>query len=308
MPKHLVSSSGLRFPIHPGQWVVGSDPAAEICFEPAFGLVSRHFTLDTRWPKTFLHAGSGARVLVNGLPVTSCDLHDGDLIEAGLLELRFEGEKDAVTSSQPAFVSIKTPPCPASRRQCHQLFFFASLLLLLCGYCAYQGFITPLHRVKAADVIHLDTRILQVVPRRSHMELITTLETKQPIHFPKEACQTAFGTRFLCRAESFGRNGKAARIGLERIPYQGHDSSLLQLISLEVEGASLWTITKHNQHLEATRSNMQHFSLCTFLAALIVLAIGLDKWKALASTTHFSPPDHATKPPHTSFNPRPFGA
>lgn len=215
MPRHVVSSSGLRFPLHRGQWIVGSDPAAEICFEPEFGLVSRHFTLDTRWPKTFLHAGAGARVLVNGLPVTSCDLQDGDLIEAGLLELRFEGEKDAVTASQPAFVSTKAPPCPESRRRCHQLFFFASLLLLLCGYCTYQGFIAPLHRVKVADVISL-------------------------------------------------------------------------------------------QHLEATRSSLQHFSLYTFLATLVVLALGLDKWKSLATTTQFSPPDHATKAPLGKLNPRSF--
>lgn len=80
-------------PLSGGEICVGTDPSVHIPVRADLGLLPRHFAIAQREGGWYLGAYEGAAVWVNGLPVSVTELHDGDHIVAGQLELTYRDEE-----------------------------------------------------------------------------------------------------------------------------------------------------------------------------------------------------------------------
>lgn len=93
MSRALVALTGHSMPLSGGEICVGTDPSVQIPVRADLGLLPRHFAIAQREGGWYLGAYEGAAVWVNGLPVSVTELHDGDQIVAGQLELTYRDEE-----------------------------------------------------------------------------------------------------------------------------------------------------------------------------------------------------------------------
>lgn len=103
-------------PLSGGEICVGSDPSVQIPVRADLGLLPRHFAVAQREGGWYIGAYAGAALWVNGRQVSMTELHDGDHIVAGQLELTYWDEQPAVTAAalQPsvAVPAAATPGMP----------------------------------------------------------------------------------------------------------------------------------------------------------------------------------------------------
>lgn len=115
MSRFLIAPTGHTMPLSGGEICVGSDPSVQIPVRADFGLLPRHFAVAEQNGGWYLGAYEGAVVWVNGLPVTMTELHDGDRIVAGQLELTYRDEQTAANAQAlpPVMQTIITTPAAA---------------------------------------------------------------------------------------------------------------------------------------------------------------------------------------------------
>ncbi len=91
-------------PLSGGEICVGTDPSVQIPVRAELGLLPRHFAVAERDGGWYIGAYTGAAVWVNGQPVSMTELHDGDRIVAGQLELTYRDEQAVDVPQVPATV------------------------------------------------------------------------------------------------------------------------------------------------------------------------------------------------------------
>ena len=99
MSYYLISPTGHRAPVTARMVCVGSDPTADIRIDETFDVLPKHFWL--RQTETGMHLMAPASerpVYVNGEPAFDKELHSGDAIRAGHLQLIFDSDEAPETS------------------------------------------------------------------------------------------------------------------------------------------------------------------------------------------------------------------
>ena len=88
---------------------VGKSPLTELCIDDDPQLDDRHFLVDVTDGKCRLLGltSPGRKVLVNGVHVLECELHDQDLIEAGRSRFRvtIDRSRGGIASEEPKAAS-----------------------------------------------------------------------------------------------------------------------------------------------------------------------------------------------------------
>lgn len=117
MAYFLVAPTGHAAELPHRPLCVGTDPTADIPILANVGLAPRHFVLVPQDRGFRLQSlAPDAVVKVNGQPVANHELRVGDLIEAGMLALRFQADPNAAPEpppppiEPPALPSALTPP------------------------------------------------------------------------------------------------------------------------------------------------------------------------------------------------------
>src|SRR6476659_192719 len=96
---HLIAPSGHHLDLPARHLTFGESPACDIPLQGDYGLTPLHFELAPGSDGlTYLRDASGGLTRVNGQPVATTVLWEGDLIEAGKLSLRFGGSTAAPVS------------------------------------------------------------------------------------------------------------------------------------------------------------------------------------------------------------------
>ena len=99
MSYYLISPTGHRASVTSRMVCVGSDPTADIRIDENFGVLPQHFWLRRTETGVHLTAPASERpVYVNGSPATDTELHSGDAIRAGQLQLIFDSDEAPETS------------------------------------------------------------------------------------------------------------------------------------------------------------------------------------------------------------------
>lgn len=113
MPYYLVAPTGHSAELPPRPICVGSDPSADIPIMANIGLAPRHFVLV---PVDRGHRVQAlvpeALLKVNGVAVQSHDLHVGDVIQAGILSLRYQDDPSQSAGEQVRPPELNAPPQP----------------------------------------------------------------------------------------------------------------------------------------------------------------------------------------------------
>lgn len=111
MPAFLVAETGHSMPLPADAVVVGSDPQAHVPIRADLGLAPHHYELRPMPGQGHQVVSLRAQfpVMVNGQPVPSAMLMDGDVITAGGLRLRYRNE---AMTAQPTPVAPSPPPLP----------------------------------------------------------------------------------------------------------------------------------------------------------------------------------------------------
>ena len=82
--------TGKEFIVYHANTIFGSSPKAQITLIKDPNVAPFHFRIDEHGPRRALTAFDGCAVAVNGAPVTSHWLRDGDVIQAGSSALRYQ--------------------------------------------------------------------------------------------------------------------------------------------------------------------------------------------------------------------------
>jgi hypothetical protein len=207
MSRRLIASTGHEVPLRPGESCVGTDPAAEIPVLPATGMAPRHFVIHAMGSSCFLRVGPGCEVRLNSRLVETAQLLDGDLIEAGNLELRFiDGDRppvaDVAARRPPAAVVMRKPAVEALPLMLASLLFLAA-----AGWAAWVGFIQPQESLHDRDVIVRKGRLFSLQPHRNWLQAHTDMGLDHPVEVSRQVCEALFGQSWLCREELCGKDG-----------------------------------------------------------------------------------------------------
>lgn len=119
MPAQLIAETGHAVELTAPEVVIGSGPHVDIPISPALGLAPRHFAISQAAQGARIHAlAPGIPLMVNGTPVESALLRDGDCITAAGLRIVYrtpveEEPPHAPSPSNPrAFFPAHVPHCP----------------------------------------------------------------------------------------------------------------------------------------------------------------------------------------------------
>jgi hypothetical protein len=247
----------------------------------------RHFAIDTMGAVARLHVLEGCETWLNGQPVREADLSSGDLISAGVLEVRFVDDQATKSVAVAPARAVFIPAVNVEDARGGAGVMIAGLALcLLALWMAYQGFLVPVRQLRPEDVVSREARLLSIQPHRRWLEAHFDSPPGWPVEMPRSLFASLFHVSWPCREELCGERGWPAVVGFERSALHGPATDLvgeplrLRIVTLEVNGTAHRTLRQHNASLRDTASTARLTVLPLLMLGGFIVATGHSKWRS----------------------------